>query len=349
VVGYPGDNALRVARSVFATELTNWSDGFELISDDIVFLSSAGRLYLGPDGMVRWYRDTLSEAQNAGLTGGRFEALSDELVLIRGDVSRELRGGAEDLQPSAWLVRVVGEKLCNVLCYRLEADARAAAASVRSCAGVSGLKPSFVMRDRTGQVAMNRLPGPPPTSAPAAALAAAPGSPAFEDLGEGYGLLHPSEADSGKAGVWLMLTSDGELGAAFEFADVATARAALPVSIYTPSAIELAEAALHAFANGDSTRVLPLLAPDFTYTDRLAGIELRGAVTVMNGLLLAQEQARADGLPELSIEPEGDGMVRVSGLINDAEAPDAGGRWVTVMAVEHGRLKWAERQPNEPA
>ena len=30
------------------------------------------------------------------------------------------------------------------------------------------------------------------------------------------------------------------------------------------------------FMSGDSTRILPLLAPDFTYIDRLAGIELRG-------------------------------------------------------------------------
>jgi hypothetical protein len=352
VVGNQGEKALDVVRSIFSTELTNFSDGIDLLAADLVFLSSAGRLYLGPNGMVRWYRDTLSEAQNSGLSGGRFEALSEELVLVLGDVSRALRSGSEDRQPTAWLARVVDGKLAAVLCYRLEDDARAAVANLGDCSGVAGLTSSFVMRDRTGRIAMN-TPGRSSAEAAASEVAEGFAGDDFEDLGEGYGLIHPRRADDPDAvaekGVWLVLARDGELGAAFEFADHATAKAALPVSMYTPSAGELVESALYAFISGDSTRVLPLLAPDFTYTDRQAGIELSGAVTVMNGLLLAQERARTTGLPGLEIDARGDGTARVSGLITDSESPEVGARWVTILAVENGRLKWAERQPNEPA
>lgn len=35
-------------------------------------------------------------------------------------------------------------------------------------------------------------------------------------------------------------------------------------------------------------------------------------------------------------------------MISNPDLPDRGGRWVTVLSVEAGRLKWAERLPNEP-
>lgn len=345
-----GDSALRLVKSVFSTELTTWSDGLSLIADDVVFLSSAGRLYAGTEGMVRWYRDALGEATNSAMVGAGFEPIDEEWVLVRGSVTRHLRGGSEDRQPTTWLTRVREGRLAAVLCYRLEADARASASRLGDTSGAGGLTPSFVMRDLKGRVSAN-LGGDAGSAPTAEWLRERAFNGVREDFGDGYLLVEgdgPGEGDAAGA-PWLVLMRGDELGAAFQFADPARARAALPESVYLPAALELVESAVLAFVSGDATRALPLLAPGFTYTDRLAGLELKGAATVLNGLLLAQQQVQDAGFPGIEFEALAEDVVRVSGLITEPSGPDAGGRWVTHIAADGGRLIWAERQPNERA
>jgi ketosteroid isomerase-like protein len=338
-----GEEAVRTVKAAFSVGFGDWSEGLRLLADDLVLLSSSGRLYLGPDGMVRWYQDTIREVEETGLASGRYSAISNEWVLVRGDVASKLRSGREQRQPTTWIVRVLDGKIAAGLCYRIEADAIAAINSLGDVPGRDELTGSFVMRSLSGRLAVRQAGGAgPPGRTDHLVERIENGN--LEKVGDGYGVLRPA----GESGAWLLMSKNGRLGAAFEFPDLTTAKAALPISIYQPTAVELVESALYAFAAGDSTRILPLLAPDFTYTDRAAGIELQGAVTVLTGLLLAQERVMETGLPALEVTDQRDGTARVSGLIVDPDAPDTGNRWVTVLGVDAGRLKWAERQPNEP-
>ena len=122
-----GEEELDVVRAMLASRM---AEGLErilaLLADDVVLQLSDGRVYVGHDGYVHWFKDRLKTLEDAGYEEGRLEYIGGGWVLVVGSAFFRNREGEKHIQPGAWLVRVRNGKVASVHYYRAESEARAA-------------------------------------------------------------------------------------------------------------------------------------------------------------------------------------------------------------------------------
>lgn len=291
------------------------------LDEDTVMRLSTGHVYLGIEGLIRFYQERTHECREARLEVSVAEELEGDWVLVEGSLRLQPRGGGEQVQPGAWLMRLKEGRISDWLFFRTGAEARAAAAG----------------------------PGDPRNFG-REGLPADLDRGVIQVLGHGYELVcqHP-QATSDQA--FLLLRRDDTRLAAFAFPTRDEALAALPPSLIPRGPEAVADQAVVAFINRDVSALIELLAEDFVYTDEERGTVIEGKAGTVNRLLLIEGGIRSHGLPDLRIEVLGEDRVRVSGLYKGPDGALGVGKgwtWSTTMGIEDGRIKWAVRAPNRP-
>lgn len=292
------------------------------LDEDTVMRLSTGHVYLGIEGLIRFYQERTHDWQEARVEVSVAEQIEGGWVLAEGRLRLQPRGdGGEQVQPGAWLIRLKEGRVSDWLFFRTGPEARAAAAGPGDPRdfGREGLPANL---DRG----------------------------VIQVLGHGYELVcqHP-QATSDQA--FLLLVHDDTRLAAFAFPTRDEALAAVPPSMTHRGPEAVADQAVTAFINRDVSALIELLAEDFVYTDEERGTVIEGKAGTVSRLLLLEGGIRSHGLPDLRIEVLGEDRVRVSGLYNKPGGALNGGTrwtWSTTMGTEDGRIKWAVRAPNRP-
>ncbi len=98
------------------------------LDEDTVMRLSTGHVYLGIEGLIRFYQERTHEWQEARLEASGAEELEAGWVLVEGSLRLQPRSGSEQIQPGAWLLRLRDGRVSDWLFFRTGAEARTAAA-----------------------------------------------------------------------------------------------------------------------------------------------------------------------------------------------------------------------------
>ncbi len=126
--------------------------------------------------------------------------------------------------------------------------------------------------------------------------------------------------------------------------------AAMPERVKTRSKIDLVTDAIWAFVHRDISRLLTVLAPDFTYTDLHLGGSLASSAHAVTALLVAHSDLQDRGLAELEVHELDADIVEASGVLTREEpgGETSHWRWSVTSGVAGGRIAWAVRRADEP-
>ncbi len=121
------EDPTEIVRVLSAETLAEFPGGiYSIVSEDIVFLSWDGHVYVGHEGLASWFEAQLREWQNIGFREESSENVGGGWALTKGDIVLTDREGRERIQPGYWLAHIQNGKIAATLYYRTLDEARSA-------------------------------------------------------------------------------------------------------------------------------------------------------------------------------------------------------------------------------